>query len=80
MPELPLIIKEHAHFNKIENTIKSLTKCKVIPAHMHDLIIRLRTGGNDLVEMGKQNLLTMDWEFCLKKPDVTTCTTDRKKA
>jgi len=71
VPELPLIIKEHEHFNKIETTIHSLSKCKLIPAHMYDLIIRLRTGGNDLVEMGKQNLLTMDWEFYLKKPDVT---------
>jgi sterol 24-C-methyltransferase len=67
-PELPLLIKEHNHFDKIQKIIYFCTRCKIIPSHMYDLILRLRKGGNDLVEMEKQNLLTMDWEFYFMKP------------
>ena len=66
--ELQMLKKEHAHFGRIERIINILTKCKFLPKHMKGLIERLRYGGNDLVEMEEQNLVTMDWEFHFIKP------------
>ena len=67
--ELSLLESEHANFERIQNIIYFLVSCKIIPEHMYDLILRLRLGGEDLIEMEKNNLLTMTWEFCFKKPE-----------
>ena len=40
----------------------------ILPKYMNDLIKRLRSGGNDLVEMEKKNLLTTIWDFNFEKP------------
>jgi len=66
--ELPLLIKEHDHFNLIEKLIWFATKIRLLPSYMPDLMKRLRFGGDDLVELEQRNLLTMDWDFCFQKP------------
>jgi sterol 24-C-methyltransferase len=66
--ELQLLKNEHAHFGKIETLIKYLTKIYILPNYMNNLIKRLRSGGDDLVELEEKNLLTMCWEFILEKP------------
>ena len=66
--DLPMLKREHQNYQKIENKIKLLSKFHLIPRHMVDLIERLRYGGNDLVEMEENNLLTMTWEFYFQKP------------
>ena len=66
--ELPLLIKEHAHFNGIEKLVNFCSKLGILPNYMPELIKRLRFGGDDLVKMEENNLLTMDWDFCLQKP------------
>lgn len=65
--ELPLLVKEHQHFDNIEMVIKYLTKIYVIPDYMNNLIMRLRYGAADLIEMEEKNLITMTWEFILEK-------------
>ena len=66
--DLPMLKREHQNYQKIEDKIKLLSKCHLIPKHMNDLIDRLRYGGNDLVEMEENNLITMTWEFYFRKP------------
>ena len=66
-PELPMLIREHAHFDIVETVVRCLTAVHVLPAYMNDLLARLRDGGNDLVEMERANLLTMDWDFVFVK-------------
>ena len=66
-PELPMLIREHAHFDIVETVVRFLTAVHVLPAYMNDLLARLRDGGNDLVEMERENLLTMDWDFVFVK-------------
>lgn len=66
--ELPLLINEHAHFNGIEKLVNFCSKLRILPSYMPELIKRLRFGGDDLVKMEENNLLTMDWDFCFKKP------------
>ncbi len=66
-PELPMLIREHAHFDVVERVVRLLTAVRVLPAYMNDLLARLRDGGNDLVEMERENLLTMDWDFVFVK-------------
>jgi len=65
--ELPLLIREHAHFNIVEKVVRCLTAVRLLPAYMNDLLARLRDGGNDLVEMEQANLVTMDWDFVFVK-------------
>ena len=67
--ELGMLKKEHAHFGKIEGIIRFLTKFRILPKHMIGLIERLRYGGEELVKMEEENLVTMDWEFHFIKPE-----------
>ena len=66
--DLPMLIKEHANFNKIEKIIKFCSKIKLLPSYMPYLMKRLRFGGDDLVKLEENNLLTMDWDFYFQKP------------
>ena len=67
--ELPVLKKTHEDFNNIENCIYMLSKCNVIPPHLNGLIKRLRKGGDNLITMEEDMLLTMGWEFYFKKPN-----------
>ena len=66
--ELPLLIKEHAHFNGIEKLVNFCSKLSILLSYMPELIKRLRFGRDDLVKMEDNNLLTMDWDFYFQKP------------
>tara|TARA_B100001059_G_scaffold236505_1_gene287365 strand:+ start:518 stop:1666 length:1149 start_codon:yes stop_codon:yes gene_type:complete len=67
--DLPVLKKTHEHFNNIENLIYILSKCNVIPSHFNALIKRLRKGGDDLITMEDDMLLTTGWEYYFKKPE-----------
>ncbi len=62
-----MLLREHAHFDLVEKGVRFLTAVRVLPAYMNGLLARLRAGGNDLVEMERENLLTMDWDFVFVK-------------
>lgn len=66
--DLPILKKTHEHFNNIENLIYILSKCNAIPSHLQALIKRVRKGGDDLITMEEEMLLTTGWEFYFKKP------------
>ena len=65
---LSLLIREHNHYNFIENITNTLVKYKIIPAYMDKLMHRLRFGAEDLIEMEKDKLLTMSYDFYFEKP------------
>ena len=65
--DLQTLKNEHANYQKIENKIKFLSKCKFLPKHMPYLIDRLRFGADDLVEMLEKNMMTMTWDFYFQK-------------
>ena len=66
--ELPLLINEHKHFDDVENFIYFLSCVKFVPSYMNDIVKRIRYGAEDLIEMEKQNLLTMAWDYQFVKP------------
>jgi len=64
----PLLIREHQHYDLIENITNTLVKYKVIPEYIDKLMQRLRFGAEDLIEMEKDKLLTMTYDFYFEKP------------
>ena len=66
--DLQPLKNEHANFQHIEDKIKFMTKCKLLPKKLSYLIDRLRFGADDLIEMLEKNMLTMCWEFHFQKP------------
>jgi sterol 24-C-methyltransferase len=66
--ELPLLVKEHDNFNSIEKIIKLFTNLNILPNYMPELMKRLRYGGDDLIIMEENNLITMNWDFYFQKP------------
>ena len=68
--ELPMLIHEHAHFDMLEKLVYVCTCLRVLPAYMPDLMARLRDGGDDLVTMEREGLISMTWDFVYVKPEV----------
>ena len=64
----PLLIREHQHYDFIENITNTLVKYKVIPEYMDKLMQKLRFGAEDLIEMEKDKLLNMTYDFYFEKP------------
>ena len=69
-PELLTLEKEHTHFGRIQYLIQMLTACRILPEHMSMLMQKLRSGGHELVEMERQKLLTMNWDYVFYKPHI----------
>lgn len=65
--ELPMLKKEHKHFDKIESIIWFLTKIYILPFYMIDIIKRMRRGAEELIEAEEMKLLTLTWDFIFEK-------------
>ena len=68
--DLPMLIHEHAHFDMLEKLVYVCTCLSVLPAYMPDRMARLRDGGDELVTMEREGLITMDWDFVFVKAEV----------
>ena len=65
--ELSLLIKEDRNFWFIEKLVNFLVWICILPNKFNTLFRRLRYGGNDLIKMEKENLITMNYKFIFKK-------------
>lgn len=65
--DVAMLKREHALFQRIESLVKMMTFCRILPGHMPLVLRRLRHGGDELVCMEEQELLTMTWEFLFRK-------------
>ena len=68
--EEEMIVKENKNFDKINYLITILSKTKILNKNTKKLIDRLQYGVNDLITAEKLKLLTMNWLFIAKKPNL----------
>jgi sterol 24-C-methyltransferase len=66
-PDLPTLEREHAHFGLLQWAVKWGVRMCLLPKYMNGLLERVRDGGEELVTMEREGLLTMVWDFVFVK-------------